>query len=126
MKFKLITVGALVISLFTVLTVNRQCNNENIDPYLKGVDTTEIVNSSPSIQMYFYIKRYADQYCIPEAYAFSLAYQETRYGGLPVLYAPNTSPQLLYLSCSLRNSFIEISTFNPISDINVCLDIGLP
>ena len=31
--------------------------------------------------MYFYIKKYAAEFEIPEAYAFSLAYQETRYGG---------------------------------------------
>jgi soluble lytic murein transglycosylase-like protein len=31
--------------------------------------------------MYFYIKKYAAEYEIPEAYAFSLAYQETRYQG---------------------------------------------
>lgn len=81
MKVRLITVGVLLIITFGVLTVNKQCSLENADPYLKGIDTSEIVNSSPSIQMYFYIKRYAEQYNIPEAYAFSLAYQETRYGG---------------------------------------------
>jgi soluble lytic murein transglycosylase-like protein len=31
--------------------------------------------------MYFYIKKYAAEYEIPEAYAFSLAYQVTRYQG---------------------------------------------
>lgn len=41
----------------------------------------EVVNSSPAIQMYFYIKKYAKEYEIPEAYAFALAYQETRYQG---------------------------------------------
>ena len=81
MKVKLITVGALVLMTFAILTMSRQCNKENGDPFLKGVDTAEVVKSSPSIQMYFYIKKYAKQYNIPEAYAFSLAYQETRYGG---------------------------------------------
>lgn len=39
------------------------------------------VYSSASVQMYFYIKKYAKEFRIPEAYAFSLAYQETRYQG---------------------------------------------
>ncbi len=51
------------------------------DPYLEGVDSITIINSAPSIQMYFYIKKYAAEFEIPEAYAFSLAYQETRYQG---------------------------------------------
>ena len=81
MKAKLITVAALILVTFGVLTMPTQCEKEISDPFLKGVDTIEIVKSSPSIQMYFYIKKYAGQYNIPEAYAFSLAYQETRYGG---------------------------------------------
>ena len=37
--------------------------------------------TSPPIQMYYHIKKYADEYNIPEDYAFALAYQETRYMG---------------------------------------------
>jgi len=81
MKAKLITVGALILATFGLLTMPTQCEKKIYDPYLKGMDSSEVVNSSPSIQMYFYIKKYASQYNIPEAYAFSLAYQETRYGG---------------------------------------------
>ena len=81
MKTKIITVATLIVIAFGILTLNKKCNPTNSDPYLKNVDTTEIVNSSPSIQMYFFIKKYADKYDIPEAYAFSLAYQETRYQG---------------------------------------------
>lgn len=83
MKTKIITVFALAIFAGAVLiSTLKRCNSTlNSDPYLKGVDTSEIVNSTPSIQMYFYIKKYAAKYKVPEAYAFSLAYQETRYGG---------------------------------------------
>jgi soluble lytic murein transglycosylase-like protein len=81
MKVKIITVATLVVIAFGILTLNKKCNSLNSDPYLKNVDTTEIVNSSPSIQMYFFIKKYAEKYDIPESYAFSLAYQETRYQG---------------------------------------------
>ena len=81
MKTKIITVATLIVIAFGILTLNKKCNSLNSDPYLRNVDTTEIVNSSPSIQMYFFIKKYADKYDIPDAYAFSLAYQETRYQG---------------------------------------------
>lgn len=78
-KLKLITGLSLIVLAFAVLTTNKMSKND--DPYLEGVDSITIVNSSPSIQMYFYIKKYAAEYEIPEAYAFSLAYQETRYQG---------------------------------------------
>jgi soluble lytic murein transglycosylase-like protein len=79
-KLKLITGLSLVILAFAVLTTSKMAKI-NDDPYLEGVDSITIVNSAPSIQMYFYIKKYAAEYEIPEAYAFSLAYQETRYQG---------------------------------------------
>lgn len=79
-KLKLITGLSLVILAFAVLTTGKMAKI-NDDPYLEGVDSITIVNSAPSIQMYFYIKKYAAEYEIPEAYAFSLAYQETRYQG---------------------------------------------
>lgn len=51
------------------------------DLYLRGMTENEVVNSAPAIQMYFYIKKYSKQYGVPEAYAFAVAYQETRYKG---------------------------------------------
>ena len=58
MKTKIITVVTLIVIAFGILTLNKKCNPTNSDPYLRNVDTTEIVNSSPSIQMYFFIKKY--------------------------------------------------------------------
>ena len=133
MKIKLITVGVLAIVLFTILTVNKQCAEQNSDPYLKGVDTTEIVNSSPSIQMYFYIKRYAEQYCIPEAYAFSLAYQETRYGGPMDLdynhkqtsYAGALGPMQIMPSTAKLIHGKPISKHTLMSDIGLNVEISM-
>ena len=51
------------------------------DPYLGEMSENEVVNSAPAIQMYFYIKKYAKQYGVPEAYAFAVAYRESRYKG---------------------------------------------
>jgi soluble lytic murein transglycosylase-like protein len=63
----------LLVSLFFI--------PEPKDPYLSQVSEEEVVNSAPAIQMYFYIKKYAEEYGVPEAYAFAVAYQETRYKG---------------------------------------------
>jgi hypothetical protein len=38
-------------------------------------------NSPPSIQMAYYIQKYANQYNIPVNYAFGIAYAETHYQG---------------------------------------------
>lgn len=50
---------------------------------VKGIksmaDTSKV--HSVSMDMYHAIKKYSKQYNIPEDYAFSLAYQETRYAG---------------------------------------------
>lgn len=77
-KIKLFTIAFLTSAVFLVIT-----SGATLSPYsrLLNVNETTVVNSAPSIQMYFYIKKYADKYDIPEPYAFSLAYQETRYGG---------------------------------------------
>lgn len=45
------------------------------------VDENEIIRSSPSIQMYFYIKKYSKKFGVPEEFAFAIAYHETRYQG---------------------------------------------
>ena len=79
-KLKLITGLSLAILAFAIRTTNKMARVDD-DPYLEGVDSITIINSAPSIQMYFYIKKYAAEFEIPEAYAFSLAYQETRYQG---------------------------------------------
>lgn len=79
-KLKLIT-GLVLLCIASVLLTSTTGTNDVADPYLENVNDDNIVNSSPSIQMYFYIKKYAAEYSIPESYAFSLAYQETRYGG---------------------------------------------
>lgn len=55
--------------------------SEPKDPYLGEISEEEVVNSAPAIQMYFYIKKYAKEYEVPEAYAFAVAYQESRYKG---------------------------------------------
>ena len=80
LKLKLIT-GLTLLCIASIVLISTTSTKSVVDPYLENVSDDNIVNSSPSIQMYFYIKKYAAEFAIPEPYAFSLAYQETRYGG---------------------------------------------
>ena len=80
-KTKVITILALASIVFVSLSLKNSKPVVQDDAYLTGIDSSNVINSAPSIQMYFYIKKYAAEFEIPEAYAFSLAYQETRYGG---------------------------------------------
>jgi soluble lytic murein transglycosylase-like protein len=77
-KFKI--AAALSLTALALLSLRFKPSTSENTLYDK-LDSNQVVNSAPSIQMYFYIKKYAKQYNIPEAYAFSLAYQETRYQG---------------------------------------------
>lgn len=53
----------------------------DVDPYLKGFDSTNMDQAEPEVQMYYYIKKYSKQYDIPTKYAFSVAYIESLYRG---------------------------------------------
>ena len=53
----------------------------DVDPYLKGFDSTNMDQAEPEVQMYYYIKKYSKQYNIPTKYAFSVAYIESLYRG---------------------------------------------
>ena len=91
MKFKLGTVIVLIIIVFTTLLSFKNIDNDKnvevinkIDNEYKDVELTK--GAPPSIQLYYYIKKYAKEFDIPESYAFSLAYQETTYRGPLHLY----------------------------------------
>jgi soluble lytic murein transglycosylase-like protein len=80
-KIKFAT-SLLLLCFITVSIANSQPKTYFPDyDYDTLYNDTVTVNSTPSIQMYFYIKQYAEIYGIPEPYAFALAYQETRYEG---------------------------------------------
>lgn len=78
-KAKLIAVLIFILFIFALLYKSKTAVNS--DQYLKDITEENVIYSSQSIQMYFYIKKYAAEFKIPEAYAFALAYQETRYQG---------------------------------------------
>lgn len=126
-KTKLITILILAGIVFMSLSLKTETFNIVEDEYLVGVDSSNVVNSAPSIQMYFYIKKYAAEFEIPEAYAFSLAYQETRYGGPmdlnynhkqtsfagalgPMQIMPATGKYMLGKSISNKQLMTDIST----------------
>ncbi len=77
--------GAIVYLLSSLFFAQEDKIFYSLDP-----PEEEIVNSAPAIQMYFYIKKYSKEYGVPEAYAFAIAYQETRYmGPLDLGYSPD-------------------------------------
>jgi soluble lytic murein transglycosylase-like protein len=75
----IIAMSLICVSFITKEFVGKKMDYS--DPYLAFTDTSKISEADPEIQMYFFIKKYAKQFNIPEEYAFSIAYQETRYQG---------------------------------------------
>jgi soluble lytic murein transglycosylase-like protein len=70
-----IAVGALAVAAFTVTTPERDTLSDVRIP--DSIDQ----NSPVSLQMYNYIKQYADTFDIPLRYAFGIANTETGYRG---------------------------------------------
>ncbi len=90
-KTKIITL-ACAIALGIVLLFSAKSFTKEKSLAIEDLDSIEIANHKPEVQMYYYIKKYSEEYNIPEAYAFSLAYQETRYRGpFDSLYKHNQS-----------------------------------
>lgn len=76
-KLKFLTLAILTVLVFLFFArVNR--NQEPTVSMLKSEVTTA---DPPSIQMYFYIEKYAEEFNIPRNFAYGIAYCETRYGG---------------------------------------------
>jgi soluble lytic murein transglycosylase-like protein len=70
-----IAVGVIIAATLTVTEPEVQSTQEVRIP--DSIDQ----GSPPSLQMYKYIKAYADTFDIPVNYAFGVAYYETRYEG---------------------------------------------
>jgi soluble lytic murein transglycosylase-like protein len=70
-----LVVGAFATATFTVTEPEVEATQEVRIP--DSIDQ----GSPPCLQMYKYIKAYADTFNIPVKYAFGVAYAETRYGG---------------------------------------------
>lgn len=90
-KGKIITLTSIITVTILLLFSSKSLTKKSILS-IENMDSTEIVNHKPEVQMYYYIKKYSQEYNVPEAYAFSLAYQETRYRGpFDSLYKHNQS-----------------------------------
>lgn len=89
MKVKIITLSCLLtLGILLLFSLKTGRLNEKFD--INNLDSLEVSNYGPEIQMYYYIKKYSQEFKIPEEYAFSLAYQETRYRGpFDTLYKHN-------------------------------------
>ena len=76
-RIKIVTVLILLAIIIAKLSWTSHLTMNEIN----SMNESEFIHSSPSIQMYFYIKQYAEEYKIPESYAFAVAFQETGYKG---------------------------------------------
>ena len=89
MKSKVIVTSCLL-TMVTLVFFSLKPNKINGGFDIENIDSLEVSNYQPEIQMYYYIKKYSQVYNVPEEYAFSLAYQETRYRGpFDTLYKHN-------------------------------------
>ena len=70
-----IVAGAIIATALTVTEPEVQATQE------VRIPSSINQGSPPSLQMYKYIKAYADTFNIPVQYAFGVAYAETRYSG---------------------------------------------
>jgi len=71
----------IVTSIICLSLIALSNCNSATDPYIGDLDSAQVSHAVPSVQMYYYIKKYSDIYEIPTEYAFSLAYHESRYQG---------------------------------------------
>lgn len=87
MKKILLTLTIIGASVVFLIYPSKKLNKKEM---VEQMDSSEVVKSGAEIQMYYFIKKYSKEYNVPEEYAFSLAYQETRYNGIDdTLYRPN-------------------------------------
>lgn len=76
-KIKFLTIA--VVSILVTLVYLRV--NRSQDPRIEMLSSEVKTNDPPSIQMYYYIEKYSQEFNIPRNYAYGIAYCETRYGG---------------------------------------------
>jgi soluble lytic murein transglycosylase-like protein len=77
-KIKFLTIA--VISTLVVLSglrIRMDAQDSRTDMLKSNVTTAD----PPSIQMYYYIEKYSQEFDIPRNYAYGIAYCETRYRG---------------------------------------------
>lgn len=70
----------IVLCIALVTGVAFVGGEKSVSVNLNSIDTVTVADP-PSIQMYYYIEKYAKEYDIPKNYAYGIAYKESRYGG---------------------------------------------
>jgi hypothetical protein len=93
-----IVAGAVIATALTVTEPEVQATQEVRIP--DSIDQ----GAPPSLQMYKYIKAYADTFDIPVNYAFGIAFCETRYEG-PFQWKYNPCPNILLLELKVQCKF---------------------
>jgi soluble lytic murein transglycosylase-like protein len=80
-KVKFILVFILGAVSYLCIDIYQDAKETAGNTQVDTLSESEVVHSSPAIQMYFYIKKYSKKYGVPEDYAFGVAYNESRYRG---------------------------------------------
>jgi soluble lytic murein transglycosylase-like protein len=75
MKWRILITIIVGVAVFKLLPTNPTTIQES------SVSEVYLQQAPASVQLYYYIKRYAAEYNIPESYAFAIAFQETGYRG---------------------------------------------
>jgi soluble lytic murein transglycosylase-like protein len=70
----------LSISISSLILTNFKDSRENLFQ-IDGVELDSLSDYPTSIQMYYLIDKYSDEYNIPKWIAFNISYKETRYMG---------------------------------------------
>lgn len=76
-KIKFLTIA--IVTVLLVLSFLRIRKNQ--DPRTEMLNSEVTMTDPPSIQMYYYIEKYSQEFDIPREYAYGIAHCETRYGG---------------------------------------------
>lgn len=108
-----IAIGALAVAAFTLTEEQEQQASNQTTMRVPQLVTEK---SPPCLQMYYYIKAYADTFDIPLRYAFGIANTETSYNG-PLDW--NYNPALTSSAGAVGPMQVMVSTARWINKDNV-------
>lgn len=115
----LLIAWTLIFVLLSIVTSHTNEKSTNDDVLLKTILSKRqntLKDSTPQVQMYYYIKQYAKEYDINENILFSIANIETGYQGpLHTTYKHNLSSSVAHGPMQITNSTANMINGVPIS-----------
>lgn len=122
----IICIGILI--LLDRFTISKNDNTQQTDEHvlrnILSIRQNVLKDSTPQIQMYYYIKQYSKEYNIPENIMFSIANIETGYKGpLHNSYKHNLSSNVAHGPMQITNSTAKMINGKSISTHELKNDI---